>query len=356
MEENNGRKPAISVIMPVYKVEDCIREAAGSIIRQTFTDWELYLVDDGSPDNSGAICDELAAADERITVIHKENGGAPSARNEAIRQAGGRYFYFMDSDDTAEAGMLERMYSEITRTGAQLLVAGYYIDTYYSDGEYITQEIFDEAAVYDKEAFRKNAYRLFDRNLLYTPWNKLYDAEYIKERGLLFPDTLWDDFPFNLSVMRDIDRVCVIEERFYHFIRRRAESETAKYVETMYEKREEEHDWMEELYGYWGVTDEASIEFLARRYIERLVGCIENVTNERCTLDKVQAKEQIRRMISTDRTAWAIEKAKPRSKMMKMMLKPVANGNVGMCYAEGKFISRVKTGNVKLFSKLKAGR
>ena len=191
---------------------------------------------------------------------------------------------------------------------------------------------------------------------MYTPWNKLYDADYIREKGILFPDTLWDDFPFNLSVIRDIDSVCVTDESFYHFIRRRAESETAKYIDTMYEKREEEHDWLEELYVYWGVTDEESVEFLARRYIERLVGCIENVTNERCTLSKREAKEQIRRMISTDRCAWAIEKARPRSKMMATMLKPIKNGNVGMCYAEGRLISRVKTRNVKLFAKLKAER
>ena len=91
----------VSVIVPVYKAEAYLHRCIDSLQAQTFTDFEVLLIDDGSPDRSGEICDEYAAKDARFRVFHKENGGAPSARNEAIRQAGGRYFYFMDSDDTA---------------------------------------------------------------------------------------------------------------------------------------------------------------------------------------------------------------------------------------------------------------
>ena len=210
------KRPAVSIIMPVYKVEDCVGAAIQSISSQTFADWELFAVDDGSPDASGDICEEYARKDPRIHVIHKENGGAPSARNEAIPLARGKYFYFMDSDDLAEDDMLEKMVQAMEKTGAQLLLCGYYIDTYHSETEYMTQEISDKTAEYDRDEFRKNAYRLFDKNMLYTPWNKLYLADYIREKGILFPDTLWDDFPFNLSVIRDVEKVCVLEEKFYH--------------------------------------------------------------------------------------------------------------------------------------------
>lgn len=92
----------VSVIMPVYNVENYVGRAIESIQNQTLTDWEFFAVDDGTPDNSGKICDEYAAKDPRIKVIHKENGGAPSARNVAIDKAVGKYMYFMDSDDWAE--------------------------------------------------------------------------------------------------------------------------------------------------------------------------------------------------------------------------------------------------------------
>ena len=165
----------ISIIMPVYKVEEYVAKAIESIQAQTLKEWEFLIVDDGTPDRSGEICDEYAAKDSRIQVIHKENGGAPSARNIAIDMAKGEYMYFLDSDDWAEPTMLEDMYKLAKRDNAQLVVAGFYIDTYIGKGKFMTDDYLVEDAVYrDKESFRKNAYKLFDHNLLYTPWNILY--------------------------------------------------------------------------------------------------------------------------------------------------------------------------------------
>ena len=89
----------VSVIVPVYKVEPYLRECVESVMAQTLTDIEIILVDDGSPDNCGAICDEYAAKDTRITVIHKENGGLSDARNVGLDIATGEYIGFVDSDD-----------------------------------------------------------------------------------------------------------------------------------------------------------------------------------------------------------------------------------------------------------------
>ncbi|MBQ9632193.1 MAG: glycosyltransferase family 2 protein, partial [Lachnospiraceae bacterium] len=192
----------ISVIVPVYKVEDYIGRAIDSVLAQTFRDWEMYLVDDGSPDGSGAICDDYAAVDSRIHVIHQENGGAPAARNAAIPLAKGRYLYFMDADDWCEPEMLADMYDLASRFDAQYLVCGYFIDTYYGDGteDFVRLPVAPEEDAYFEtaSAFRSRAHRYFDRNLLYTPWNKLYRADVIRENGIRFPKTQWDDFPFNL--------------------------------------------------------------------------------------------------------------------------------------------------------------
>lgn len=347
----------VSVIMPVYGVEDYVGKAIESIQAQTLTDWEFFCVDDGTKDRSGEICDEYAAKDPRIKVIHKENGGAPSARNVAIDKAVGKYMYFMDSDDWTEPDMLEKMVAAAEKNDSQLVVSGYYIDTYYSDTEKFTQEQVCPAAVYGtKEEFRKNAYALFDKNLLYTPWNKLYLSSYILENKLYFPQTFWDDFPFNLSVVHDVERVSVLSDKFYHFIRKRAESETAKYRSDMYDKREEENGWMEELFAHWGVDTPEVREFLARRYIERIIGCVENVTNRNCPLSSKEKKAEIKRIISTDRVKNAVKTAKPNSKYMKIMLLPIKWNNAGLTYMEGRVISKVKSGNTKTFAKLKAGR
>lgn len=347
----------VSIIMPVYGVEDYVGKSIESIQAQTFTNWELWAVDDGSPDKSGEVCDAYAKKDSRIKVIHKENGGAPSARNVAIDKADGDYLYFMDSDDWTEKTMLEDMVKIAEENNSQLVVAGFYIDTYYNDIEKFTQEQYLQSQVFEsQQQFRENAHKLFDKNLLYTPWNKLFDAKYIKENKLYFPNTFWDDFPFNLSVIADVERVALTDKRYYHFIRKRAESETAKYRSDMYEKREEENGWLIELYKKWGVSSPEIDEFLARRYIERVIGCIENVTNKNCTLSSKEKKAEIKKMISSQSVRDAVRKVKPNSKYMNLMLMPIKWDNVGLTYLEGNVISFIKSRNTKVFAKLKAKR
>ena len=347
----------ISVIMPVYNVEKFVGKAIESIQNQTLKEIEFLIVDDGTPDRSGEICDAYAQNDSRIRVFHKENGGAPSARNLAIEAAKGKYMYFMDSDDWAEPTMLEDMYRLAEEHQAQLVVAGFFIETYYSDTEYVTTELSDrDRAFSTQREFRENAYRLFDKNLLYTPWNKLFLSQYLLENNLRFPQTWMDDFPFNLMVIRDVERVVVTSKKYYHFMRARAESETARYRDDLYPKREEEHTWMLDLYQHWGVSDGKSLEMLYRRYIERVVGCIENVTNVNCTLNAGQRRAAIREIVRNPRVAEAFRYARPRSNYMKLMLLPIRWRNVTLCHLEGKIISYVKTRNVKTFAKLKAGR
>ena len=347
----------ISIIMPVYKVEDYVAKAIESIQVQSLKEFEFLIVDDGTPDRSGEICDQYAKNDSRISVIHKENGGAPSARNIAIDKAKGKYLYFMDSDDWAEPTMLEDMYNLAEASQAQLVIAGFYIDTYYKPDKYMTTDYIPEDAVYQtKEEFRRDAYKLFDKNMLYPPWNKLFLREYIAENKLYFPTTFWDDFPFNLSVIRDIEKVAVTSKQYYHFLRARSESETAKYVPKMYEKREEEHGWMLGLYRYWGVKDEASREMIARRYIDRLIGCFENLTNPNCLLSKEEKILQVKKMLNNKNVKICIMIANPKSSYGKIMYLPVKWRAIKLIYLEAKVITWVKNKHMRLFSKLKAKR
>ena len=112
--------PQISVIVPVYNVEKYIDRCVQSILGQTYSDFELILVDDGSPDNAPAMCDEWAAKDSRIRVIHKENGGLSSARNAGMEIAEGKYFHFVDSDDVIHPDCLRILMTCIQNTGAEI--------------------------------------------------------------------------------------------------------------------------------------------------------------------------------------------------------------------------------------------
>lgn len=103
--------PLISIIIPVYKAERFIHKCLDSILAQTYSEWEAILVDDGSPDSSGGICDKYAARDKRFKVIHQKNGGVVNARNNGIKSTNGEYLAFIDSDDYIENNMLEEMVS-----------------------------------------------------------------------------------------------------------------------------------------------------------------------------------------------------------------------------------------------------
>ena len=114
--------PKLSVIVPVYNTEKYLRECIDSILAQTFTDFELILVDDGSTDSSGAICDEYAGKDPRIQVIHQENGGVTRARKAAMRVAKGSWVSFIDSDDWIDSAMFDTMLEKSSTSEAQIVI------------------------------------------------------------------------------------------------------------------------------------------------------------------------------------------------------------------------------------------
>lgn len=380
---SQASEPLITLIMPCYNIAPFVRRCVESLFAQTYTNWELIAVDDGSYDHTGSILDSLAAEEKeravheerscRIRVIHTANQGAPTARNLAMEQAKGKYLHFIDGDDWVEPTMLADEVQLAEKYDLQLVVSGFLIETYWSvpqvqdaggmadfllHGAHLTEKKSYRYEVFkSQEAFRRASYQLFDQNLLYTPWNKLFLTSYVREHMLQFQPTFWDDFPFVLDYIRDVERVGVIPKTFYHFLRLRQESETARWREGMYEKREEEHAWLQDLYKHWGLGQDMHVkEFLARRYIERLIGCIENVANPACTLLSSEKRAVIRAMISTPQVAEALEEARPRSFYMKMLLGPIRLQAVSLVLFEGRVISVVKRKSTGLFAMLKAHR
>lgn len=160
----------VSVIVTIYNVASYLQRCVDSILGQTFEDFELLLIDDGSTDDSGAICDTYAAANPRVQVIHKANGGAAQARNVGLRAAAGQYVMFIDGDDFIESDMLESQYAVAKQFGADIVCCGFFRDP---EGKpSIVQK--DERIV--SVCSREDALRgVLLGELLYTSlWNKLY--------------------------------------------------------------------------------------------------------------------------------------------------------------------------------------
>lgn len=164
----------ISIIMPVYNSEQYLDRAIKSIISQTFSEWELLLIDDGSQDNSLKICDKYAIIDSRIKIFHKtQNEGVAMARKTGIDNAKGEYSIHFDSDDWAETTMLEELYNKAKTENADIVITDYYVNTDKS------QEIHKQKPTSTIPI--QTLQDIFDNKLLGSLWNKLIRTKLYKE-------------------------------------------------------------------------------------------------------------------------------------------------------------------------------
>ena len=218
--------------MPVYNTERYLDRGIQSVLNQTFQDWELILVNDGSTDGSLAICEKYAAADARITIISQENQGAGAARNAGIDVAQGTYIAFPDSDDWLEPTAYEICMNKLDQCPVDLLLFGEITSIYDDATETITKEIHDpiRACYYGtQEECRKQWPEMFQDFHINAPWNKIYKASVIKENHVRFPDLRrMQDGVFNLYFYNCITSFSAIEEYLYHFIWHSTETQKKK--------------------------------------------------------------------------------------------------------------------------------
>ena len=204
----------VSIIVPVYQVEKYIRQCVDSILAQTFTDFELILVDDGSKDKSGQICDEYARMDTRVKVIHKENGGAADTRNRGMDQAVGNYVMFVDSDDYLAPTMLECLYRNMLNENADIAACNY-LYFYENDRQKdfatnVKSEVLTGAEIF---YYRKN-----ERNYGFwtVVWNKLMKRETVGKvrfpSGKYYEDEFWANEIYQMDI-----KIVTIQECLYYY-------------------------------------------------------------------------------------------------------------------------------------------
>lgn len=212
MEDN----ALISIIVPVYKVEQYLPKCIDSLLVQTYDHFEVLLIDDGSPDNCPEICDRYAAQDARVRVFHKQNGGQSSARNLGLDHSRGEYIAFVDSDDYVSPFYLERLYQRITADKTDFAVCGYqeveqsvhdHPKTITRDDGVVGQE---NAWYWETEGFYMLAVAL---------WNKLFKAELWKELRLVDGKYAEDSFAFTYY-MKHAKTVSIISEPLYFYVQR----------------------------------------------------------------------------------------------------------------------------------------
>lgn len=256
--------PLVSIIVPVYNVEEYLDECVESLANQTYPDIEIILVDDGSPDNCPQICDKWALCDNRIKVIHKENGGVSSARNAGLDVANGEWIWFVDSDDTVEANALEELLSNTD--DADLIVFASSTDELYTKDE----KFFDE--YYFKYRFG------------FGPCNKLYRKSIIKDNGLQFDtqETVGEDLLFNITYYQYANTYRFIMPNYYHY---RVRENSA--MQSNNEKRiEQQLRLYSKIYDIY--RDNLDERILAQLYIMHLISGINQCGRQNIDDEKIK--------------------------------------------------------------------
>lgn len=202
-------RPFISIVIPVYKVEEYLRECVDSVLAQSFSDYEVILVDDGSPDSCGQICDEYAERDPRIKVIHQSNQGISVARNTGIRAAMGEYLYFLDSDDAIEPDCLESLAAAASEGHYDIAEGGYRT----SDGSEITVPQQLPTGPVESGKILEFYCR---RKWTVLAWNKLVRRELVLEKELFFiPGIIYEDCAWTFALAHQAKSLYVLNRPTY---------------------------------------------------------------------------------------------------------------------------------------------
>ena len=201
--------PKISVIVPVYNAEKYLRRCVDSILAQTFTAFELLLIDDGSKDKSGEICDEYAKKDERVKVFHKANEGISATREFGILHGMGIFIQFVDSDDWVEKTCLEDNLSLAEKSNADIIINDYYIDV--KDKSILKCQKYNGNLIED----------IFNGNVFGALWNKFFRADTIKSSGVGFIHNLsfCEDVVFLCELLKSALNLNIVvnDKAYYHY-------------------------------------------------------------------------------------------------------------------------------------------
>ena len=252
----NQKRPKVSVIVPVYKVEKYLDRCVQSLIHQTFSDVEIILVDDGSPDGCPAMCDEYARMDNRIKVVHKENGGLSSARNEGLNCIAGDYFMFVDSDDWLDLETWEVCYEEIEASEADCLMFSYTKE--FGNHSIVNHVFYRDRIEWNEIEVKKYLHRrLFgligkelarpqNGDLIVSACMQLFKTS--KFRHIRFVDTKiigTEDCWYQILLYEHCHRFIYIDRPFYHYLRINEGSLTTKYNPYLFDRWQKMYDYME---------------------------------------------------------------------------------------------------------------
>ncbi|HFE9683147.1 TPA: glycosyltransferase family 2 protein [Clostridium perfringens] len=275
----------VSVIIPVYNAEKYIEKCINSLCNQTFDNYEIIIIDDGSSDNTELVVNKYKNRYKFIKYYKKNNGGVSSARNYGLSVANGKYVIFVDSDDWCEKNLIEVAYKKINEFKVDWLIYGYYIEFQNKTINTIKNDI--NILANNKKEIAKCIKLLEEKMLIASPWTSIYRMDILKENNIKFNENLdfGEDVLFNLEYLEAIESVYILNLPLYHYVKFDKKTLSTKYVKNRFEKMNYNIKKRKEVYDKFNmVSDEYNIHF-SNMFVKSLYGSILNMFYTECELN-----------------------------------------------------------------------
>lgn len=314
--------PKVSIILPCYNVEKYVAKSIQSVLNQTYTDFELLVIIDGSPDNSKAVAEMFA--DERITIFEKSNGGLSDARNYGLERANGEFVYFMDSDDWIERDLVEKTIELLEKQHLNVVIFGYIQDDEDKEGNLVasTETIPQLRSLRKRDSSVEVDAHLL--GLLGYAWNKVYRRSFLKVNNLNFEKgiSLVEDILFNVQIYQKLNEIYFINKAFYHYLNRPNATLIKQFHPDSFQLKLKRNKVIQQLFENWNFQNKE--EIIAFSQIHGIRYCIHNMFSYKNDLSFREKTTYIQEMVSHPFTREVIGSYHPKStkdKVFQVLIK-----------------------------------
>lgn len=314
--------PKVSIILPCYNVEKYVAKSIQSVLDQSFKDFELLVIIDGSPDNSKGIAESFD--DSRIQIFEKTNGGLSDARNYGMERATGEFIYFMDSDDWIEPDLLKDSISFLEYKKINLVIFGYT-----QDNENINGGILNSFEVLPNTDILRKSQSNLELNanilgLLGYAWNKMYRRDFLTSNNIIFEKgtSLIEDILFNTQLYHKLDEIHFLNKAYYHYLNRPSATLIKQYHSESFALKLRRNYVLQDLFREWNFKNSKAI--LAKSHISGIRYCIHNMFYYQNNLTFLEKKNLIKEMLYHPFTKENITNFDPKNKkdlVIKFLIK-----------------------------------
>lgn len=342
--------PYISIIVPIYNVIKFIDRGIAQLLSQSYTNYEIILIDDGSTDGSGEKCDNFAQKDSRIRVFHQQNLGSGVARNLGILNAYGKYIWFYDVDDTIAPNLLDKCIDNL-REDTEVLIFSYTE----VNNVFNTRSSFKlKNHTYLSNIEIRNNYIEELSGLKFNNgfvWNKIYNRQFLVDNNIIFKDLLiQQDEVFNIIVYRYANNITTLPDNLYTYHIYNAGNTRSNFIKNRFEIYCTVHQHFIDLYNYWNLNSNKFLIYIYTRFLNAIITCLTyNCYHKNTKFNRQERLNYISRILNSDKTTDCIKQLdvlgyKPQHRITKKYYKYIKNKS----YTKFRFIWFIEDNYIKL--------